>query len=200
MIRWLKIGMVGVALAALATHAADPANQFSVKGVGTLDCRKFLEAGEQQGENFLLFAGYLGGYLTAWNQLSTDTFDIQPWQTTETLLGMLDNYCRKHPDTNFAVATTRLVQVLEPDKLTLGSKLVEIPGDQGKLSIYAETLRRIQHKLQALDLHKGAINGRFDAPTREALKKFQQANELPASGLPDQRTLYRLLPLSPRAP
>lgn len=200
MFRLLKFGVAGLALAALATHAADPKNQFSVKGVGTLDCRTFLEAGEQQGETFLLFAGYLSGYVTAWNQLSNETFDIQPWQNTETLLGMLDNYCRKHPDTNFAVATTRLVQVLEPDKLTVGSKLMEIPGDQGKLSIYAETLRRIQHKLQTLDLHKGAINGRFDNATREALKKFQQANELPASGLPDQRTLYRLLPLSPRAP
>lgn len=192
MFRLLKFGMAGVALAALASHAADPANQFSVKGVGTLDCRQFLEAGKQKGETFLLFAGYLGGYVTAWNQLSSKTFDLQPWQNTETLLGMLDNYCRKNPDTNFAVATTQLVQVLEPNKLAVGSKLVEISGADGMIRIYEETLKRIQHKLQTLDLYEGDINGRFDVPTREALKKFQQTNKLPVSAVPDQRTLYRL--------
>jgi hypothetical protein len=197
--RFLQTAVTGFVLAVPAVHAADPAKQFSIKSVGTSDCHKFLEAGERNDENLLLFAGYLGGYLTAWNQLTPDTFDILPWQNTETLLRLLDHYCRKHPDTNFAVATTRLLRLLEPDKLTAGSRLVEIPADQGEIRIYEETLRRIQLKLQTLEFYQGEINGSFDEPTREALKKFQQASGLPATGLPDQRTLYRLLLKLPAA-
>jgi len=173
--------------------AADPRGLFSVKGVGTADCQRYLNARKEGGREYFVFAGYLGGYLTAHNQLSEATFDIVPWQTIDTIAGMMSSFCAKNPTANFAVAVTRLVKFLEPERLAVGSETVEAKVGTSGVTIYRETLRRAQMKLAEAGHYRGTPDGQFTPVTRAALEKFQSAKGLPKTGLPDQVTLLRLL-------
>jgi hypothetical protein len=176
-----------------AAHADDSRGMFSVKSVGTVSCRRYLDARREKGEEYLLFAGYLGGYMTAYNQLSPETFDILPWQTVDTLLGLLTNYCSKQPDRNFAVAVNELIKLLTPNRLEAASELVEARTQQGSVKIYRETMRRVQVKLADLGHYSGNADGLFGSKTRGGLEKFQEAKGLKKTGLPDQPTLLNLL-------
>ncbi len=177
--------------------AADGQGMFSVKSVGTANCQRYLDARAKGDREFLLFAGYLGGYMTAYNQLTPGTFDVLPWQTVETLLGLMASYCKKHPDANFAVATTLLIKVLAPDKLETASESVDARADQTSVTIYRETLRRAQEQLGKLGHYKGPADGQFNAATRRALEKFQTEKKIAKTGLPDQATLFYLLLTKP---
>jgi hypothetical protein len=51
----------------------------------------------------------------------------------------------------------------------------------------------IQSRMQSRGLMDGgALTGRLDAPTREALRRFQSKSDLPATGLPSYRTIEAL--------
>lgn len=188
--------MVLMMMAAVA-HGDDSRGMFSVKGVGTVDCAHYLNARKDQGEEYLLFAGYLGGYMTAYNQLSSETFDILPWQTVETLLGLLANYCSKQPNRNYAVAVSELVKMLTANRLEVASEVMEARTKQGSVKIYRETLRRVQVKLTDLGHYKGSPDGLFGPETLRGIEKFQKTKELKITGLPDQPTLFNLLLVVP---
>ncbi len=59
-------------------------------------------------------------------------------------------------------------------------------GDEG------EAVRALQERLTQLGYYSGAVNGRFDAPTSEALMLFQRRNALLESGMLDEIT-HRVL-------
>jgi len=194
--KWLTSVTLSLALLALVAgpaRAADTAGRFSVKGVGTATCQTYLDTAHNKDRELLLFAGYLGGYVTAYNQLSGDTFDILPWQTVETLLGLLDNYCRKHPEANYAAAVSQLMVVLKADRLPAASETVDARTETGAVTLYRETLQRTQQRLGELGDPTAVVSDTFDEPTRQALIRYQHDHELPETGLPDQRTLFRLL-------
>ena len=174
-------------------RAADTRGLFSVKGVGTADCQRYLNARKEGGREYFVFAGYLGGYLTAYNQITEGTFDIVPWQTLDTIAGMLSSFCTKNPTANFVVAVTRLVKFLEPERLAVGSETVEAKVGSSAVTIYRETLRRAQLKLAESGHYHGTPDGQFTPITQAALEKFQSDKGLPKTGLPDQVTLLRLL-------
>jgi peptidoglycan hydrolase-like protein with peptidoglycan-binding domain len=50
----------------------------------------------------------------------------------------------------------------------------------------------IQDKLAGKGELNGAPTGKLDGPTRAALARFQRANDLPATGLPDDATVQKL--------
>ena len=53
--------------------------------------------------------------------------------------------------------------------------------------------RLIEQRLAALGLKPGVVDGRFDADTRRAIRRYQQARRLPVSGYLNQQTVARLL-------
>jgi peptidoglycan hydrolase-like protein with peptidoglycan-binding domain len=56
-----------------------------------------------------------------------------------------------------------------------------------------DALRRIQEKLVSSGkLESAHTSGALDAPTREALRRFQSENQLPATGAPDDATVAKL--------
>jgi hypothetical protein len=195
-LRTYAVAFVVLTLTAMPVGAADSRGLFSVKGVGTATCQQYVDAVKAQGKELLLFAGYLGGYVTAYNQLSYDTFDILPWQDAETLLAMLDGYCGKHPETNFAAAVGLLTKVLQPERLTVAAEIVDVPGGKRPMRIYKETLDRIQRRLGEIGHYAGDPTGTWDSATREALQEFQKDRSLPETGLPDQKTLFALFSTS----
>lgn len=65
-------------------------------------------------------------------------------------------------------------------------------GSQKEMVISSEEIRRAQEALKGKGFDPGEISGRMHARTQEALRKFQTANDLPATGVLDQKTADKL--------
>ena len=65
-------------------------------------------------------------------------------------------------------------------------------GSQQEMVISSEDIRRAQEALKGKGFDPGAISGRIHARTQEALRQFQTANDLPATGVLDQKTADKL--------
>jgi hypothetical protein len=196
MIRQMKrppcLALCCLLLAVAPARAADDDGKFAVKGVGTTDCRRYTEARTKGGDEYLLYAGYIGGYVTAYNQLKGDNFDILPWHTVDTLTHMLASFCDRNPATRFSGALAMLTNLLKAERVKNASPLVTAGEGARAVTLYQESLRAAQARLAALGLLDGEPGGRLDPATRSALERFQVANGLPVTGLPDQRTLFLL--------
>jgi murein L,D-transpeptidase YcbB/YkuD len=140
-----------------------------------------------------MIAGWMDGYITGSNQHADDTYDVTSFESTEMLAAVVSENCKKNPDTPvFAILRTLIEQASEERLRTLSEKITVTMSDRSVL-LYEEVLKRVQQRLIADGHYQGTVNGEFDSATREALKRFQQSNNLKATGFPDQVTLWRLL-------
>ncbi len=190
-----RIMLAGALCAALpfAAGAADAEGRFAIKGTGISSCQMFLNETEKRSHNSFLFAGWLNGYLTAVNQSRADTFDATSWESLDTLANYLAHYCRKHPEKSFFIAVTTMLDALMEQRLrTFTPKLRASAGGNATI-LYQEVLRRAQVSLAERGYYQGEPVGLYDTETHQALEAFQKAEGLDTHGLPDQRTLHRLL-------
>lgn len=65
-------------------------------------------------------------------------------------------------------------------------------GSQQEMVISSDDIKRAQEALKAKGRDPGAISGRMHAKTQEALREFQKENNLPATGVLDQKTADKL--------
>lgn len=65
-------------------------------------------------------------------------------------------------------------------------------GSQQEMVVSSDDIRRAQEALKGKGFDPGAISGRMHARTQEALRQFQTANDLPATGVLDQKTADKL--------
>jgi hypothetical protein len=65
-------------------------------------------------------------------------------------------------------------------------------GSQRDMVISSDDIRKAQEALKAKGKDPGAISGRMHAKTQEALREFQKENNLPATGVLDQKTAEKL--------
>jgi Putative peptidoglycan binding domain len=63
---------------------------------------------------------------------------------------------------------------------------------QQEMVISSDDIRRAQEALKAKGRDPGAISGKMHAKTQEALREFQKANDLPATGILDHKTAEKL--------
>ena len=169
--------------------AADADNQFAIKGIGLSTCESFVEARKTQTPQYFQFGGWMNGFLSAANRYEKDTFDLVPWQSTGMLAASLADFCERHPQLQFVRAVALLLNTLGPDRLQSQSELVEAKTGETSVFIYGATLQRAQQILVERGHLRGAPSGELDIATQQALKRFQEANSLEATGLPDQATL-----------
>jgi len=103
-----------VALAANDAGSADANRQFSVRGLGTHTCGKYLEASNQDEKETAEYANWLTGFFTAYNWLEPDTYDIAPSSQYKQagLLNFLDLYCGKNPEKRVIDAATAFVKAI----------------------------------------------------------------------------------------
>ena len=78
--------------------SADAKKRFSVRGVGTTTCSKYLQdrnldAAEKSDQ----YADWFTGFLTAYNWLKPDTYDITVNYDSKHLLRYLDLHCGRNP-------------------------------------------------------------------------------------------------------
>ncbi len=185
--------------APLAAQAADSEGRFAIKGAGLGTCESFTKARAEKSNAYYVFGGWLDGYMTAVNQLTDDTFDMRPWESTELLLFLIDNHCKKNPKGNFFRIVNTIRVLLQDDRLRQASAVVEARVDDKMVRLYRETMRRVQTALTNRDRYQGAIDGSYGPMTRNAIEAFQADENIPVTGLPDQLTLLRLLRPRPKA-
>ncbi|MGH6960804.1 MAG: hypothetical protein ACREE7_09990 [Dongiaceae bacterium] len=124
----LTVTLAGVALAGLVlalqvtgVSAEDDQKRYSVRGLGTTICSKFLESRNLNVAGSEQYAHWLQGFLTAYNYLQPQTYEIAPGIKTNGLLRYMDLYCGKNP-TNRVVdgAVTYVAQVYAKRKVLGG--------------------------------------------------------------------------------
>ena len=92
---------------AAAAHAADAAGNYAIWGVGRASCHQYSSAKNATERD--RFKTYLTGYLTAFNTVTTDTYDATANKPLGESVAWLDDYCQLHPIESFDRAIQQLV-------------------------------------------------------------------------------------------
>lgn len=94
------VGAMAVAILLAVTaqpgHAVDAGNKYKLRGLGAYSCAKYLEERRTDIKDTSKYADWFTGYLTAYNFLQPQTFDIAPRHDANGLLTYLDLYCSKN--------------------------------------------------------------------------------------------------------
>lgn len=189
----LVSALIVAATASAQVRAADSSGNFALRGVGLATCAQFLQASEERQENVLLAGGWLEGYMTAINQLLPETFDIAPWQNTDTILALVKHNCERNRDQRFFAVVTAMVEFLAENRLKEQSDRVMAEAHGQRVAIYTKVLRDVQQELIDKGLLEGNADGQFGAKTQAALEEYQKRENIQVTGLPDQVTLWRLM-------
>ncbi|MGZ8409509.1 MAG: peptidoglycan-binding domain-containing protein [Hyphomicrobium sp.] len=194
----LRVLLLTSALVAAATapghlKAADSNGHFALRGVALATCEQFLQASKERQESVLLAGGWLEGYMTAINQLMPKTFDIAPWQNTDTVLALVKHNCERNRDQRFFAVVTAMIEFLAENRLQEQSDRMMAEAEGQRVAVYAEVMRDVQQRLIDKGLLQGNADGQFGSKTQAALQEFQKKENIQVTGLPDQVTLWRLL-------
>ena len=97
-----------------AVLAADPAGNYAIWGVGRSSCHQFIKsAGSDSGARYKVF---LMGYLTAFNTLREDTYNVTGNQPLDISLTWLSDYCELHQMDSFDRAIQQLLDTLHDSR------------------------------------------------------------------------------------
>lgn len=191
-LRWVRVGALTLLLGSAPVHAADKNGRFATKGAGLATCGNMLAIAENSPSVLLRFAGWTAGYVSATNHITENTFDILQFETAETVFQYVYDYCQKHPELNFSIATANIVELMRATKLSQFTDFARV-HPASKFQYYQEI---IEHIFAAL-VERGLLQYADDKPRPgqviRALQAFQKAQELPQTGDADQITLVRLL-------
>jgi hypothetical protein len=101
--------------------SADVKEKFSVRGLGTTTCGKFLEERNLDAKQSVEFAHWFTGFVTAYNWLKPDTYDISVQYKSDGLLRYLDLYCGRNPKNRIIDAATSFVNAVYEKRQKVGS-------------------------------------------------------------------------------
>jgi hypothetical protein len=180
--------------APVLAQATSAHGEFGVKGIGASDCATAVREYKGGTPNAMMYGGWLYGYLTAVNQATPDTFDLATWQDLNTLTNFVIEYCQKNPRTSFAQAVFNLTAALKPMRLTAASQPVRFTHNNKPFVMYGDVIKRMGEALKQKGYYKGTLPAQpaFTGEMARAVSRFQAGNQLPATGEPDQFTLFKL--------
>ena len=189
----LMFVLLGVVILPLNALAADKDKNFAVKGLAAASCASFVEGREKSSQTYAEAMSWLTGYISAYNYLAPDTYDVAPWQSVELLSFILAEHCKQDAGELFLHATNKLINSIEKDRLRVASDIVTVPVGDYRLTMYKDMVFRIQSALK----DRGHLNmrwptGDYDQSTIDAMKAFQEASRIEATGVPDQESLFLL--------
>ena len=101
----------------LNTWAADKDNNFAAKGLAAVPCATFVEERKKLSQTYGEAMAWLTGFISAFNYLTPDTYDLAPWQTVEQLSSLLASHCVVNPEESFFHATNKLLNSISEDRL-----------------------------------------------------------------------------------
>lgn len=173
--------------------AADNDGKFAAKGAGRKGCEDFIQSTKQKDSDFLLYAGWIEGYLSAYNQFQTNNYDIAPWQTTELFMILLQRHCKNNTNVKFFDATNALIKAFFPIRLNAEDTIVKVQVGDASAYYYQEILLRAKTRLKKMGFYQGDVAGdKFTDQDVKAFSDYQQKLNLKVTGFPDQNTLTTL--------
>ncbi|MEE1672597.1 peptidoglycan-binding domain-containing protein [Agarivorans aestuarii] len=173
--------------------AADDSGKFAAKGAARKSCSDFTQSAQQKNSDYLLYGGWLEGYVTSYNQFQPSNYDVVPWQTTELLLALLQRHCKANPDIKYLDAVNSLIKTVFPIRLEKESPLVKVSVADKNSYYYVEILQRAKQRLKFLGYYNTAVDGSVFTPLDvEVFVKYQKDLGIPQTGIPDQFTLSNL--------
>ncbi len=101
-------------------------------------------------------------------------------------------YLRAFPDGVFMEEAQARIAALTQENSDAGANDAAAAAEQA-LSLNALAARLVEVRLDQLGLNPGEVDGRFDAATRRAIRRYQRERDLPVSGYLEEQTLVRLL-------
>jgi hypothetical protein len=170
--------------------ASDNKGNFAVKGIGTLSCERFVKAKDTKDSAYIHFGGWIEGYISATNKFLEQTYDIMPWQTTETIATIAYSACTKSPQAKFAGVVNEIVSRLSGTSLGEKSELINLSHGKYSLRIPAIIYEEVKKRLRKLNFLTGEST---ESDVKAALEKYQSDKGLTITSLPDQYTLWNLL-------
>ncbi len=189
---WIVRSLAGFLAGCLAlagpVGARDVRGLFTVKGVGVLDCAAYIEAAEAGDEQLAHFAGYVTGYVSAYNEHVAETYDLLPWQHMDTVMIVILQRCRKDPTRNFGLAVSEVATFFSDGRLEGIAGRETVGEGDAAVEMYGPVLRSLRKAL----LDRGYLatpDGDFTAAVKAAQRDFSQD----PTGVPDQVTMLRLL-------
>ncbi len=190
------------AVLALASHmlvafpatAADKDGNFAIKGGGVQSCAALHKAYESKSGDLRFYAGWIDGYITGLNQFSNQTYDLATWQNADTLLALTHSVCQQLPgEKRVFDAFIEVMRLLAPGRLQSEDGLIALVQGTDGTAIYDGVLRSAKARLKDAGFNPGALDSSFTPETAAAFQAYQKRENLPETGLPDQKTLYVLL-------
>jgi hypothetical protein len=111
------------ALAGARSEAADNNGRFSVRGLGTTTCSKYLERRNLSAAESEEFVHWITGFLTAYNWQTADTYDIAPASqyNSNGLKRFMDLYCGQNPKKRIIDAAVAFVNAIYEKRVKSGS-------------------------------------------------------------------------------
>ncbi|MDT7934862.1 MAG: peptidoglycan-binding domain-containing protein [Sphingomonadaceae bacterium] len=188
---------LALGLGAAPARAADAQGQFAVKGVGQASCADFNRALAARSPALSPMLSWVAGYLTAANRYEPATYDLIAWQDELYLVNSIGGFCAKNPQASLAFMTRAMIRSLGPGRISAASPVVSVAIAGREQKLYATVVDSAKRRLARAGLYRGPIDGRADAGFIAAITAFQRAESLPATGLPDQETLFRLFSKRP---
>ncbi len=89
-------------------HAIDAEGNYAIWGIGQTSCHQFSKAYAQDG--LADYKSYVAGYLTAFNAMAKDVFQVTGKQTMQGNLSMIETHCRSNPIDSFERAIQALIE------------------------------------------------------------------------------------------
>ena len=103
-----------------------------------------------------------------------------------------ENYLRAFPNGVFKEEAQARIATLTRAQTDEGANADAAALEQA-LNLNALAARLVEVRLDQLGLNPGEVDGRFDADTRRALRRYQRERDLPVSGYLNEPTVVRLL-------
>ena len=82
--------------------------------------------------------------------------------------------------------------IQRPGGVTPQAQTPQSPTPQAQMTVSPEEIRRAQEALKTKGYDPGAASGNLHAGTQDALRQYQKANNLPVTGVLDERTAETL--------
>ena len=122
MLRHRLLIMLVCSVLSLPLQARDFEDAYAVYGAGAQPCSTYLTAISQGGKEEDFFIDWMIGYLSAFNVIMPDTYDILGDNGFPLAQRWMEDHCRKFPRELFVNAMARLTEVLYPTRFQAGLK------------------------------------------------------------------------------
>jgi len=107
-------------------------------------------------------------------------------------LAAYQGYLQANPEGAFVEQGRAQITELEFAAKNAGA-LQAAQRNEDRLGLSGGTKRLVEDRLQSLGLKPGTVDGTFDQDTRRAIRRYQEARNLPRTGFLSQQTMVRLL-------